>query len=100
MSRKSEQNRDYWAGRLAVELGSALSALELGEVDLARAGLRKCMDEYLQEVSDKGLATYLEEMRRESQAMTPEPVTTPESIKFREAPVVKAPRFNIDEMVI
>lgn len=69
--KKAKQGDKFWIGRFAVEMAVALSSLELGDPDLARAGLKETMEDFLATDADPDLIEYLDEIRRERHALTP-----------------------------
>lgn len=69
--RKRRHSKDYWIGKLVVEVAIAATALESGDEELAYMGLSECLDEYLSGHPDPEIVEYLNEMRSEKYNLIP-----------------------------
>lgn len=68
---------NFWVGRLSIEIAVALMALEAGNEEIARAGLRECLDDFADSpAASQELIDYLDDMQRERQQTQPQAHST------------------------
>lgn len=67
---RRKHSNDFWLGRFVIEVALAVHYLEREDVEAAYEGLKEVIDDFRPD-ADADLTQYLNEIRRDSRALTP-----------------------------